>query len=1048
VSIVLALLDGVRWHGRPVRGERPQALLGALAAAEGRVVPGERLIEAVWGAEVPADAGKALQVVVWRTRAACGADAVVRDGDGYRLGVPADQVDALRLAALTGEARRYLAAGDPVAARDAATAAAELAGPPVPDGGGALAGLRQAAAAHAAELAGLLGRALSAVGDHAAALPRLVEAAGHDPSDEAVLAALLRSEAAVRGAGAALDRYDRYRVALRDRLGVDPGAELQRAHRDLVAADRPVREGLRYDGTPLIGRDEDIRRVLGLLAAARVVSVIGPGGLGKTRLAHVLGRSAGQPVVHFVELVGITAAEDLIGEIGSALGVRDSVSGRRSLTPEQRADVRGRIARQLSAAPSLLILDNCEHLVEAVADLVAFLVATTRDLRIVTTSRAPLLISAERVYPLGELDGVDSAELFRQRAVAARPGVQLPDDAVREIAARLDGLPLAIELAAAKVRAMSVEDIRRRLADRFALLRGGVRNVPDRHRTLTAVMEWSWNLLDDAERRALRRLSVFHDGFTLATAEAVLGPDAHTPVQALVDQSLLGVAETGYGLRYRMLETVREFGVLRLAEAGEKDQAYAARRDWAVRYASAAAGQTFTPNQFEAVDALAAEETNLTDVLRDALTASDTEAVVLVLCGLGALWSVRGEHTRVIALTGSVVQAVAGWRPPPELADTTRIALVVLLYNSMLMTDEATRPARELLARLGSGEREGTVPQLRAMIELMLAYDPVRARPFEDRLDELCADPEPTAASVALMWRGQLLENAGDPAAAMVVIRRALELTGDESEGPWSVAILHAQLSQLFLQLGQREAAASHARMAMPILERLGALDDLRQLQSALALSAIADGRLDEAAEHARRFDRTAKAEAVLHGGTAARAVSAELALARGDRAAGLAAYRELVDAMRAITARVLPPIGIEPWVMMGEAWALTAFARYGQRADEPYAAELYGCCRSRLLPALDYRYVDFPVCGTVLFAVGAWGLLRSALPAAAAARLLVLAERFAYNRMLPTMDWAAVEPYAERRAPGRIAALRTEYGDRRGPDLRDEVRAVLRRLD
>ncbi len=1047
MPIVLGLLDGVFWRGQPVRGERPRALLAALAASGGRTVPGVRLIEAVWGEDPPADAGKALQVLVSRTRAACGPEAVVHEGGGYRLGIATDQVDALRLAALTGQARSRLAAGDPVTVRDVATAGLELARSLSDDrGDGPLAEVRRTAAGHAAELAGMLGRALSTCGEHDAALPRLAESFERDPTDEAVLSGLLRSEAAVRGVGAALERYQRYRAQLRDRLGVDPGDELQRVHRDLVALDRPVRRGLYYDATPLIGREEDIYRLRGLLGASRVVSIVGHGGLGKTRLAHVLGRSATQPVVHFVELVGVSAPDDLIGEIGSALGVRDSVSGRRTLTPQQRADVRGRIAQRLGAAPTLLILDNCEHLVDPVAELVAFLVATTRELHVLTTSRAPLAISAERVYPLGELAGAQSAELFRQRAVAARPGVRLPDEAVRDIALRLEGLPLAIELAAAKVRAMSVEDVRQRLADRFALLRGGVRNVPDRHRTLTDVIEWSWNLLSDAQRRALRRLSVFRDGFMLAAAEAVVGPDALSAVQALVDQSLLNVAEPDGGVRYRMLETVREFGMLRLADAGEENEAYAARRDWATRYSLTAADRIFGPDQFAAIDALDAEETNLAEALRHALGAGDAEAVVQLLCGLGALWSLRGEHMRIVTLVDSVSEVLSGWQPPPELANPTRLAMAAVLQNSMIDATAMTGSVRTLLARLGPGD-DGA-PQVRAMVEVMLEYDPEHPERFGARLDELCEHPDRCVATAALHWKSHTLENEGDPASAIDVVERALTLIREELDGPWTAAIRRALLSQLHLQLGERDAAVAHAQLAIPVLQRLGALDDLLQLQATVALAAVADGRLDEAGEQIRRMGDIGRPEVVLGGGSAVRAVTAELALARGDHATGLAEYRAAVTAARAVMLPDRLTSGLEPWVLYSEACALAAFARYGSgHADDADGTALYDRCRSsRLLFVLNHPYLDFPVCGTVLFALGAWGLLRSALPPAEAVRLLVLAERFTYNRTLPTLDWAVIEADAERRAPGRIAALRAEYGDRRGPDLLDEARAVADR--
>ncbi|MDN5930521.1 MAG: AAA family ATPase, partial [Pseudonocardia sp.] len=618
---------------------------------------------------------------------------MVRDGHGYRIGLPRDEVDTLRLDDLTDRARRALSSGDAMAARDAAVEAAALTGSlAAPDGAaaGPLAELRRAAAARATDADGLLGRALAETGDHAAALPRLEATSHRLPSDETVLACLLRSEAAVRGAAAALDRYERYRGELRDRLGTDPGEPLQRVHRDLLALDSPVRDGVRYDATALLGRADDVRRLSALLNSARVVSIVGPGGLGKTRLAHVLGRNSGRSVVHFLELVGVTAPEDLLGELGSALGVRDSVSGRRSLTPAQRSDIRARIAQHLDRAPSLLILDNCEHIIEAVADLVAFLVATTRELRVLTTTRAPLAIAAERVYQLAQLGTVDAAELFAQRAVAARPDVVLEEPAVRDIVRRLDGLPLAIELAAAKVRAMSVDDIGRRLENRFALLRGGDRSAPDRHQTLLAVIDWSWNLLAEPERRALRRLSVFHDGFSLDAAEAVLGGDALAAVQSLADQSLVSVTESGSGagVRYRMLETVREFGRMQLVDAGEDGDAHRAQRAWATAFARSHGSRLFGTDQFAAIDALGAEESNLADVLRQALAQPDPAAVVELLGGLGGFWSVRGDHIRVIVLAEAIVAAVAGWCPPRELEDLTRLALVSVLSNTMIVVDD------------------------------------------------------------------------------------------------------------------------------------------------------------------------------------------------------------------------------------------------------------------------------------------------------------------------------------------------------------------------
>jgi DNA-binding SARP family transcriptional activator len=502
VTVALCLLDDVRWRGRSVARERPRALLAALDAGGGRPVRTEELIALVWGDEAPANATKSLQVLVSRTRSACGTDAIVRDGIGYRLGVAPAEIDAIRLASLVRAAAAALER-DATAAAALARDALALAngGPPTiaaDDDVGPLHDIRRSAAADITSARAILAQALSRTGAHADALPALEAAHAGRPDDESLLADLLRSEAVVRGPAAALERFERHRRDVRERLGTNPGEQLQRAHQHLLALDRPVRSGVRYDASTLVRRERDLEQLRALMAGSRVVSIVGIGGLGKTRLAHVLAREATSPVVHVVELVGVTSAEDVVGEVGSQLGVRDSVSGRRILTAEQRADVRARIAQRLGQAPSLLVLDNCEHLVVGVAELVAFLVSTTAELSVLTTSRAPLAIAAESVYLLGQLETEHAAQLFRERALAARPTARLNDEVVADIVTRLDGLPLAIELAAAKVRAMAQRD--QRIAGHVGGVEGtfirpdsGVRTgwPPTTRRTTSRARSWS-----------------------------------------------------------------------------------------------------------------------------------------------------------------------------------------------------------------------------------------------------------------------------------------------------------------------------------------------------------------------------------------------------------------------------------------------------------------------------------------------------------------------------------------------------------------------------
>ena len=279
-----------------------------------------------------------------------------------------------------------------------------------------------------ARVARLRGLSLAAAGRPEEALGVADDGARGVRDDVPVLVALLRSEAAVVGASAALAATRPIGSGLADRLGVDPDPALQRLHQELLAADDPVRTGLRFDADPLLGRADDLARLRAALATGRLTTILGPGGIGKTRIAQVLARESTLPRVHVVELVGVADGGDVVAEVGAALGVRGSVDRSHTLTPAQQADVRGRIAQELDAGPTLLVLDNCEHVLEPVASLVAFLLVTTRDLRILTTSRAPLRIGAERVVPLSQLAADDAAGLFAAAARAVRPDADLDDD--------------------------------------------------------------------------------------------------------------------------------------------------------------------------------------------------------------------------------------------------------------------------------------------------------------------------------------------------------------------------------------------------------------------------------------------------------------------------------------------------------------------------------------------------------------------------------------------------------------------------------------------
>jgi predicted ATPase len=405
--------------------------------------------------------------------------------------------------------------------------------------------------------------------------------------------------------------------------------------------------------TSFIGRAGLVREVAGLLAEQRLVTVTGPGGTGKTRLAGEVARQVADRYADGAWLVELAPVQDpaqVPAVVAVVLGVREQPG-----IPAAEA-----LARVLARQQLLLVLDNCEHVIGAAAQLCAGLLSACDDVRVLATSREPLAVAGETRYRLGPLvlpDPEDLAAgaraeavaLFADRARSADTGFALTGEitpAVAQLVARLDGMPLAIELAAARVEALGVTGLLDRIGDWFALLAGGDRTAPLRQRSLAATVEWSYQLLDDHERQVFRQLSVFPGPFTLEAAEAVAGPDAGPAVLHLVDCSLLVPPRAGPDgrPRYGMLETLRAYGNRLLAQASEQDQAVAALAGWALAVAEqAAAGlQTSTAEEVAAARWLDAEDATMRQVLAWAMDYDRATAVGLA-AALGWSWLRRGQ---------------------------------------------------------------------------------------------------------------------------------------------------------------------------------------------------------------------------------------------------------------------------------------------------------------------------------------------------------------------------------------------------------------------
>ncbi|AZK98208.1 hypothetical protein B7R87_01950 [Streptomyces tsukubensis] len=592
-------------------GGRVRALLTALAAAAGRPVPPAGLAAQVWAGEPPRDPAAALQALVGRLRRAIGREAVELTPGGYRLVAAPDEVDLFRFEALTADGLAVLDTGPPAeAARLFGEALALWQGPPLadlPDGERDPLAVR-ARQRHAEARRGAVAAAL-ALGRADAALPEAAALAAAEPLDEPLQALWIRALAASGRQAAALAAYEEVRVRLAERLGTDPGAGLRALHVELLAGPPgggdapPVPGNLPARLTSFVGRGDDLADVTSALSTQRLVTLVGPGGAGKTRLALEAADTAGTtgtsstkgPAypdgVWISELAPVRDGGTAVADaVLAALGVREPPLAVRA--PGQAPDPLARLVEHCRQRRMLLIVDNCEHVVGAAAGLVARVLESCPGVTVLATSREPLGVPGELVRPVGPLHRDAALRLLGERGAAARPGFTVTDDprAAAEICRRLDGLPLAIELAAARLRMLTTRQIADRLDDRFRLLTGGSRTVLPRQQTLRAVVDWSWDLLDHHERTVLRRLSVFAGGCALPEAEAVCGagpdggpdspdspdspdgPDVLHALGALVDKSLVVAAPgDGSAMRYRLLETVAEYAADRLDAAGERE---------------------------------------------------------------------------------------------------------------------------------------------------------------------------------------------------------------------------------------------------------------------------------------------------------------------------------------------------------------------------------------------------------------------------------------------------------------------------------------------
>jgi predicted ATPase/DNA-binding SARP family transcriptional activator len=835
-----------------VPGARLRGLLTALALRPDRVVPKASLVDWIWGEDPPADAANALQRLVSRLRKVLPEGAIEGQPDGYRLRVAPDAVDAARFEHLVSaaQARTEDASLRARLLREALElwrgAAMQDVG--LPDSAAfdaaviRLEELRLTAAEERADAEITLGRGAELVTE----LSDLVAA---HPVRERLVAALMRALVAAGRDSEALLVYQRAREALADALGVDPSPELAALHVALLRGELGRREetrktNLRAELTSFVGKDADVGAVRELIAARRLTTLIGPGGSGKTRLATETARTLLGDLpdgAWLVDLAAIGADGDMAQSTLTALGLRDALLGE---TPN--AEPTDRLIAAIREREALLILDNCEHVIESAAVFAHRVLGECQRLRILATSREPLGITGEALWmvePLAlpeedagsaDIESSPAVQLLRDRAGEVRRDLASDTSTLATMARvcrALDGMPLAIELAAARLRTMSIDQLASRLDDRFRLLTGGSRTALPRHRTLRAMVDWSWELLTDAERMVLRRLSVFSGGASLEAAERVCAGDAVEQDQvldlltALTEKSLL-LNDGGNAPHYRMSGTIMEYAGQRLAAAGEADLARHAHLAYFTELAEIADPQLRRAEQLTWLATLEAEHDNIGAAMRGALAAGEAQSAMRLAAGAGWYWWLGGHKTEGMELLTAATEA------PGEVTDEARATVYGLLvqFVSAGRGDEHQAAAwiHEAYRFSQGSQLRHPAPRVVAALERMLqARDAVLTA-----WELLLSDQDPWVRAIARLQLGKMRIMLGRGGReADVYLETALAEFRALGER-FGISFALTELADRIAVRGEFAAACEHYEQAIAVVTEVGSTEDVIRLRS------------------------------------------------------------------------------------------------------------------------------------------------------------------------------------------------------------------------